>query len=137
MPDNFFDRLFRRMGWLPPDEEPLHFELEQPYSELLHILAEAQQRPAEQVAAELLMGALAERHKADLNLTRWRTLSPREQEVAALICLNQTNKEIAARLRLSPETVKTHVRNLLAKFRLRSRAELRQVLSDWDFSAWG
>ncbi len=137
MPDNFFDRLFRRLGWLPADDEPLHFELEQPYSELLHILADAEQRPAEQVAADLLMGALAERHKADLKLVRWRLLSPREQEVAALICLNHTNKEIAMRLGLSPETVKTHVHNLLAKFHLRSRAELRQVLADWDFSAWG
>jgi DNA-binding CsgD family transcriptional regulator len=137
MPDNFFDRLFRRMGLLPPDEEPLRFELEQPYNELLHILADAEQRPAEQVAADLLMGALAERHRADLNLMRWRTLSPREQEVAALICLNYTNKEIAARLGLSPETVKTHARNLLSKFQLRSRAELRQLLADWDFSAWG
>jgi DNA-binding CsgD family transcriptional regulator len=137
MPDNFFDRLFRRLGFLPPDDEPLRFELEQPYNELLHILADAEQRPAEQVAADLLMGALAERHKADLNLALWRLLSPREQEVAALICLNHTNKEIAARLGLSPETVKTHVHNLLGKYRLRSRAELRQALADWDFSAWG
>jgi DNA-binding CsgD family transcriptional regulator len=131
----FFEHLLRWLGFLPGNDS-LRFELEQPYDELLHILADVEQRPAEELAADLLMGALAERHHAELNLARWRMLSPREQEVAALICLNYTNKEIAARLRLSPETVKTHVRNLLGKFRLRSRAQLREALSDWDFSAW-
>lgn len=132
---SFFDDVLRRLGFLPRGES-LRFDLEQPYDELLHMLADVEQRPAEDVAADLLMGALAERHRAELGLARWRMLSPREQEVAALICLNYTNKEIAARLRLSPETVKTHARNLLSKFRLRSRAQLREALSDWDFSAW-
>ncbi len=56
--------------------------------------------------------------------------------MAALLCLNYTNRQVAARLGLSPETVKTHTRNLLAKFQLRTRAELRRALADWDFSAW-
>jgi hypothetical protein len=28
------------------------------------------------------------------------------------------------------------VRNVLAKFNLRSKSELRKILEDWDFSAW-
>lgn len=135
MPLSFIEDLLRRLGFLPRSDA-LRFQLEQPYDELLQILAEAEQRPAEDVAADLLIGALNERHRAELNLAVWRTLSPREQQVAALICLNYTNREIAARLRLSPETVKTHARNLLSKFNLRSRAQLRQALSEWDFSAW-
>lgn len=131
----FLENLLRRLGFLPRSG-PLRFELDQPYDELLQILAEAEQRPAEDVAADLLMGALAERHQAELSLARWRLLSPREQQVAALICLNYTSKEIATRLGLSPETVKTHSRNLLAKFDLRNRSELRKALAGWDFSAW-
>jgi DNA-binding CsgD family transcriptional regulator len=69
-------------------------------------------------------------------MARWYSLSPREQQVAALICLNYTSRQIAARLRISPETVKTHTRNLLSKFDLRTRVELRELLADWDFSAW-
>ena len=76
------------------------------------------------------------RRRAEISLSRWRMLSPREQQVAALICLNYTGRQIAARLKISPETVKTHTRNLLNKFGLRTRTELRQVLADWDFSAW-
>ncbi len=132
---SLFDDLLRWLGFLPRSDA-LRFQLDQPYDELLQILAEAEQRPVEDVAADLLIGALNERHLAELNLARWRTLSPREQQVAALICLNYTNREIAVRLRLSPETVKTHARNLLNKFHLRSRSQLRQALAEWDFSAW-
>jgi DNA-binding CsgD family transcriptional regulator len=69
-------------------------------------------------------------------LARWGFLSAREQQVAALTCLNFTNRQIAARLRITPETAKTHVRNVLRKFDLHSKAELRRALADWDFSAW-
>ena len=64
------------------------------------------------------------------------SLTPREQDVAALACLGYTNRQIAARLGISPDTVKTHVRNLLHKFELHSKDELRSLLQDWDFSAW-
>jgi DNA-binding NarL/FixJ family response regulator len=63
-------------------------------------------------------------------------LSPREQEVAALVCLGDTNRQIAARLRLSLETIKTHVRNILRKLNLASKDELRRAFSEWDFSLW-
>ncbi len=80
--------------------------------------------------------ALVQRKTAEINLARWEALSPREQQVAALVCLGFTNRQIADHLVLSHETVKTHVRNVLYKFDLRSKAELRQALADWDFSAW-
>jgi two-component system nitrate/nitrite response regulator NarP len=63
-------------------------------------------------------------------------LSPREQQVVALTCLNLTNRQIAAKLVITPETAKTHVRNILRKFNLHSKVELREALSDWDFSDW-
>ncbi len=66
----------------------------------------------------------------------WESLSPREQDVTALSCLGFTNRQIAARLSLSPETIKTHVRNVLSKFGINSKSELRHILAGWDFSAW-
>jgi DNA-binding CsgD family transcriptional regulator len=43
---------------------------------------------------------------------------------------------MAARLSLSPETIKTHVRNVLGKFGLKRKSDLRHILAGWDFSAW-
>lgn len=42
-------------------------------------------------------------------------LTPREIDVLRLVAGGNANKEIAARLSLSEETVKSHVRNILAK----------------------
>lgn len=102
----------------------------------LRELAQRELRPEDEIAADLLANALARHQAAEKNLLRWRALTPREQEVSALTCLNFTNIQIADQLMISPETVKTHIRNVLAKFKLHSKNELRQNLSDWDFSAW-
>ncbi len=49
-------------------------------------------------------------------------LSNREVEVLRLVAHGLANKEIADRLGLSEHTVKTHLRNILDKLHLRSRA---------------
>lgn len=43
-------------------------------------------------------------------------LSPREQELLNLIATDASDKEIAATMSISVHTVKSHVRNILAKF---------------------
>jgi DNA-binding CsgD family transcriptional regulator len=53
-----------------------------------------------------------------------------------LVCLDYTNRDIANRLVISIDTARSHVRNILYKFNLHSKGELRVVLADWDFSAW-
>ena len=50
-------------------------------------------------------------------------LSPREMEVLALISESMTNEEIADKLFLSSKTVKTHLRNIFAKAKIRNRVE--------------
>lgn len=132
---SFWQRLLHLLG-LTERPTRLHFEVDEELIESLQELAEQQRRPEDEVAAELLSYALARRDADEGNLARWNSLTPREQEVAALVCLGNTNRQIAARLVISPETVKTHVRNALLKFGLRSKAELRRELADWDFSAW-
>jgi DNA-binding NarL/FixJ family response regulator len=51
------------------------------------------------------------------------TLSPREQEILALLAAGRTQTEIAAALVISPKTVATHIQHLLAKLGVHSRAQ--------------
>ena len=99
-------------------------------------LAIREQRSEDEVTAELLSLALIQKDTNEVKQRTWNSLSYREQQVAALTCLNSTNRQIAARLRISPTTVASHMRSVLYKFNLHSKSELRQSLSDWDFSAW-
>ena len=50
-------------------------------------------------------------------------LSARELEVLTLMGEGLRNREIAERLIISEATVKTHVRHVLEKLRMRNRAE--------------
>lgn len=52
-----------------------------------------------------------------------RELTDREQEVLTLVAQGLGNKEIASRLVISENTVKTHVRHILEKSNLSNRAE--------------
>lgn len=51
-----------------------------------------------------------------------RRLSDREREVLTLVAEGNTNEEIADRLALSAETVRTHIRNAMRKLGAHSRA---------------
>lgn len=114
----------------------LVLELDSTHAGYLTQLADSAAAPRQEVAQDLLKAALVDRQIADTHLTQWRALTNRQQQVAALACLNFTNRQIAARLKLSPQTVKSHMRNLLNRFNLHSKNELREALADWDFSAW-
>ena len=67
---------------------------------------------------------------------RWILLSPREQDVTALTCLKYTNPQIAARLGISVDTVKTNMVKILLRLDVESKADLRVLFAYWDFSGW-
>lgn len=87
----------------------------------------------------------------------WLRLTQRERQVLALVChpletgwcearqvrcpvrrgqYYYTNRQIAARLFISPETVKTHIAHGLDKLGLRGKDELRQAMAGWNLKAW-
>jgi len=65
-----------------------------------------------------------------LNTQSWRSdfgLSQREQQMVGLLRERLTNKEIAARLNLSEQTVKNHVHHVLRKVGVQDRARILEI----------
>ena len=102
----------------------------------LEQLARHRRSTPREVAADLLARELQAVEVERETWEKWQALSEREQQVAALICLQYRTNQIAQRLQIAPETVRSHVHNILNKMKLPNRIALRQSLADWDFSSW-
>jgi DNA-binding CsgD family transcriptional regulator len=59
----------------------------------------------------------------------WGSLTPMEQDVVRLVREGLGNKDIGARLFISPRTVQTHLTHVYAKLGLTSRVQLVQESS--------
>lgn len=99
-------------------------------------LAKQQSRAEEEVVADFTKVGLNQFLSQKELQDRWSSLSHREQQVVALICLGYRNYQIAQTLGIASETVKTHLQHIFDKFHLRGSKELRLVLKDWDFHDW-
>lgn len=99
-------------------------------------VARQQERPEAEVIADFTKAGLNQFMSQNEMEQRWSSLSHREQQVVALICLGYRNYEIAQTLVVGPETVKTHLQRIFDKFDLRSTKELRLALKNWDFREW-
>jgi DNA-binding CsgD family transcriptional regulator len=80
------------------------------------------------VSIELTDSDLADAIKAvsevaDSAGRRARVLSPREREILGLLARGLTGEQIADRLVLSPETIRTHIRNAREKLGASTRVE--------------
>ncbi|MET8311446.1 AAA family ATPase [Micromonospora sp. NPDC005173] len=62
--------------------------------------------------------------------THLAVLTPQQQQIARLAAQGMTNKQIGARLALSPRTVATHLYQLFPKLGVTSRAGLRDALTE-------
>ncbi len=118
------------------EEEPRIFLKDEEIVTLIRKVAQQQGRSEEEVITDFTKAGWDQLQQENEMAERWDSLSQREQQVAALICLNYRNYQIAEKLVIAPETVKTHLQNIFAKFNLRSSKELRLVLKDWNFAEW-
>jgi PAS domain S-box-containing protein len=64
--------------------------------------------------------------------TRHGALTNREREIVTLIALGHETSQIADGLQVSPETVRTHVRNAMSKLGARTRAQLVAIALSSD-----
>ena len=113
-----------------------HVDVSDSFQATLSTLASDEGRPEHDLIPELLTAGLNQYTSNERLWTKWEALSPREKDVTALVCLGYTNREIAARLNISPETVKDRVGTTLYKFNITKRTELRVLFANWDFSQW-
>jgi DNA-binding CsgD family transcriptional regulator len=98
--------------------------------------AREQLRTAHELFTDFGVEAFAERARLELAATgahaRKRTvetldqLTPQETQVARLAALGETNREIAARLFISPHTVEYHLKKAFRKLGVKSRTQLAQ-----------
>lgn len=137
---SWLDRLLQFLGLREKREETDATRVFLQDQELISIIKEVamrQDRPEAEVMADLAKAGLSQFMSQGELEQRWSSLSYREQQVVALICLGYRNYEIAQALMIAPETVKSHLKRIFNKFNLRSTKELRLALKDWDFSDWG
>ena len=128
-------RLLSLIG-LRPISAPRKFQVSESMQVTLTTLAQYEGRPENDLIQDLVAAGLTQYYESEDLWKKWRSLTPREQDVAALVCLGFTNREIAARLSIAPNTVKSRLQNVLRKFNIHKRTDLRAMLSIWDFSPW-
>lgn len=121
-----------RMG-LQQKNKPYHILGNQPP---IKFDKQATQENRENLDIDPLAVSTAPTLQQDEHYKDWILLSPREKDVTALTCLRYTNPQIAARLELSIETVRTYLQKALNKLGLQTKADLRVKFATWDFSAW-
>jgi DNA-binding NarL/FixJ family response regulator len=94
--------------------------------------AAGQALPSEQVVAEAqavlaVLGAAGTPSTTTSSSTEIAALTPREQQVLALMCAHLQDREIAERLFLSPRTVEGHVSHILGKLGVSTRRDAAAV----------
>jgi DNA-binding CsgD family transcriptional regulator len=78
--------------------------------------------------ADSELGATGAKRQSDGGVGA-ESLTPQEREIALLAATGLTNREIAARLYMSPRTVSSHLYRIFPKLGIRSRAALRDALN--------
>jgi two-component system response regulator NreC len=131
---NTLSLMHRLRGWVAHhNREESGFVFDEELHHSLLELAGRESRPVNEVATEMLMFGLADRLANEEYYWCWRLLTTREQEVVSYVCRGYSCRQIAGLLVVSPETVKSHTRNAMRKFKLRDKTQLRKVLTGWKF----
>jgi DNA-binding CsgD family transcriptional regulator len=132
---SIWQRLLYWIG-LRPTPGPRKYEITETLQISLKTIAQHEGRPEHDLLPDILAAGLTQYSTNDRLWKKWESLTPREQEATASVCLGFTNGQMAARMGITEAGVKFHLRNVYAKFEVKNRSKLRQLLAGWDFSAW-
>ncbi len=132
---SIWERFLYMIG-LRSNPDPRTFKVSESLYVTLTTLAQHEGRPEDDFAQQILAAGLTAYYSVDELWKKWEMLTPREKEVTALVCLGYTNRQAAARMGVTPDTIKFHIHNIFEKYGVRSRSQLQQLLSIWDFDAW-
>lgn len=102
----------------------------------LYFLANQQDERVQDIFEMVLLAGSDAVYNEAAYVSAWHTLTPKELEVAALVCVGRTNDEICRELSIVLSTVKTHVGNILQKFGAENRVDLQHRLAWWDVEIW-
>ena len=127
---------FRRLWRRSQQKKRRTYRLDDPFHIELNHIAIQENRTQEEMTASVLAAGMYQYRRKDELLRLWYSLSLRERDVTAFACLGLTNRQIAARMGVSPETVKSYLETVLYKLGLRGKAELRVLFADLGFEAW-
>ena len=134
---SIWDRFLYLIGLRPtPGPRTYHFDVSKSLQVTLSTLATDEGRPEDELIPDILVAGLTQYEARERLWNTWETLSPREKDVAAFVCLGYTNRQVAAHLNISPYTVKDRLSSVFRKFDVHKREDLRLLLSIWDFSEW-
>jgi len=121
---------------LCPTPGPRTYEIAESLQVSLKTLAQHEGRPEHELLPDIVAAGLTQYSTNDRVWKEWESLTPREQEVTALVCVGCTNGQVAVRMGITEAGVKFHLRNVYVKFQVKKRTQLRQKLAGWDFSEW-
>ena len=131
---SFWERVHNM--WRRSQEKNRIYDLDDPlYTELIRLSIQ-ENHTQEEITANVLAAGISQFQRRDELLNLWRSLSPREQTVTAYTCLGLTNRQIAGRMGISSETVKSYLVSVLRKLRLDGKADLRVLFAGMDFEEW-
>ena len=107
----------------------LTIELNEETVHRLQELARWGEKPVGQVIENMLTREALNQYARISYPPAWKDLNQRQRQIAALICLNYTNMQIALRLNLSESTVKVDVAKIKLCLGLVHRNEILETLS--------
>ena len=132
---SIWQRLLNLIG-KRPKPTPGHriYQVTESLQVMISSVAQREGLPEDEFVADLVAAGLVQHLGIADFAPKWKSLSKREKQVARLVRRGMTNRQIAGELSLSTETINTHVQNIMRKFGLNDKSELRHILALINFA---
>lgn len=127
--------LLYRIGLLSTSG-PRTYKIPESLQVSISTLAQHEGRPEDELILDLVAAGLTKYSTDDKVWKQWESLTDREKEATAGVCLGYTNGQIAADMGITVAGVKFHLHNVYTKLKVKNRIGLRKKFTGWDFTGW-